>query len=98
MTDTPRVTPRITCSGCDTTWTGATRCHCSAEGCHRTFAGLGLFDRHRHNRGEHGGCDDPANIRTQAGERVMFLRDGIWSGPEMTEEQILARFGERLSV
>lgn len=71
----------ITCSGCTNTWTGVNRAHCS--NCHATFSGPSLFDRHRHNRGEHGGCDDPAGIRAQSGELVMVSRDGVWSGPEM---------------
>lgn len=89
--------PPIRCNGCTTTWTGNGRAHCS--GCHHTFAGATLFDAHRHGRGERGGCDDPAAMRVQsgarAGEPVMFLRDGIWCGPEMDEATKAKRFGER---
>lgn len=85
----------ITCSGCDNTWTGASRCHCS--NCHITLSGIGLFDKHRHGRGERGGCLDPAQmlIRTgpRAGQPVMYLRDGIWSAPEMDEDARARRAG-----
>jgi hypothetical protein len=81
---------RVTCSGCDATWTGTSPCHCAS--CHRTFAGIKLFDAHRHARGEHGGCLDPEQVLVQAGqrkgERVMFFRDGMFRGPELSEEQI----------
>lgn len=66
-----------TCGGCDTTWSGVSRCHCS--GCHRTFSGLASFDRHRT-----GGCTDPAGIviRSKDGtERQAMRYDpeiGIW--------------------
>ncbi len=65
--------------------------------CHRTFAAPTLFDAHRHQRGERGGCEDPTRLLIRSGPRtgepVMYLRDGIWSGPEMTAEQKAARFG-----
>ena len=72
--DSTRSATRLTCSSCDATWTGVSRCHCSE--CHRTFSGLGLFDRHR--RG--GKCQDPAGLRhTETGERLAYLSpDGIW--------------------
>lgn len=35
----------ITCGGCERTWTGVRRAHCSA--CHETFNSPSLFDRHR---------------------------------------------------
>lgn len=85
----------ITCGGCDARWTGPNRAHCS--GCHRTFSGPTLFDAHRHQRGDRGGCEDPAALLVQRGPRtgqpVMFLRDGIWSGPEMDEATKAKRFG-----
>jgi len=68
--------------------------HCGA--CHLTFSAAVLFDRHRHARGEHGGCLGPATlVHTRTGERIMFFRDGQWRGPEMTEEAKAARFGRR---
>jgi hypothetical protein len=89
--------PPNTCGTCTATWTGTTRCHCAAPGCHRTFAGVRLFDTHRSHYGEHGHCIDPATLRFQSGpntgEPVMHLRDGIWSSPEMPEDVKLARFG-----
>lgn len=88
------------CGGCGATWYGSRACHCAAPGCHRTFATVGLFDAHRSTRGgEHGSCLDPETLVIQtgprAGDRTAFLRDGMWRGPEMTEAQKLARFGER---
>lgn len=35
----------FSCGGCDATWTGVNTSHCS--GCHRTFSGPTLFDKHR---------------------------------------------------
>lgn len=75
----------LSCNGCTARWSGVARAHCS--GCHKTFASPGLFDRHRSPAGEHGKCHHPATITTSSGERVMFLRDGLWRSPEITEEQ-----------
>lgn len=87
-----RPSPPNTCGGCEATWTGDGRCHCSA--CHHTFAGVGLFDRHRSMTGEHGSCADPAALRHgETGEPLMFLRHGMWCGPEMTEEAKAKAFG-----
>jgi hypothetical protein len=68
------------CGGCSARWTGSGRAHCS--GCHQTFATVGYFDRHRRAFA----CVDPATIE---GMREV---DGIWRGPELTDEQ-RARFG-----
>lgn len=73
------------CSGCDSRWTGANRAHCGV--CHRTFAGVGQFDLHRGQDGEHGSCLDPASVTDKRGTPRMSLRDGLWRGPEVTEEQ-----------
>lgn len=81
----------INCGRCGTTWTGMSACHCS--GCHRTWAGIKLFDRHRHNRGERGGCLRPDEITMPSGPLVLI--DGIWRETPMTDEQKLARFGAR---
>lgn len=85
--------PRITCGGCDASWTALGAAHCS--GCHRTFSSVGLFDRHRTAAGgEHGSCLDPGRlVNASTGERVAFLRDGIWRGPEMTDEVKARKFG-----
>ena len=83
----------IRCGSCSNTWTAVGACHCSA--CHETFAGVRLFDTHRSAGGERGRCADPGSITTEDGQRVMFFRDGMWRGPEMTDEQKLARFGVR---
>lgn len=91
-TPTPqRTAERFTCSGCDATWGGQGRAHCA--GCHRSFSTAGLFDLHRSAHGERGGCKDPATITDQSGQRVLFLRDGLWRGPEMTADQKAARWG-----
>lgn len=61
----------LTCGGCDATWSGAGRAHCS--GCHRTFGGLSMFERHR----VASKCVDPA------GWDDARLVDGLWVGPAM---------------
>lgn len=81
------------CSGCPARWSGFAVAHCRA--CHHTFAGVTLFDLHRDKRGDHGSCLDPEQVTSFAGDRVMFLRGGMWRGPEMTEAQKAARFGDR---
>lgn len=80
-----------TCGGCKARWTGERPCHCSA--CHRTFAGVNLFDMHRTAKGERGECLTPATIRNRVEQPLMFFRNGMWRGPEMTEEQKAAAFG-----
>lgn len=91
----PRPIPAIRCVGCDHTWTATGAAHCAA--CHTApFSTARLFDLHRSTRGgEHGSCLDPAQILNRSGERIMLFRDGMWRGPEMTEEQKTARFGDR---
>lgn len=74
---------------CGESWTALTAAHCA--GCHRTFSGAGLFDKHRSARGEHGACLNPADLRhVRTGEPIAFFRDGMWRGPEMTAEQLQA--------
>ncbi len=75
----------ITCSGCDVTWTAASAAHCG--GCHRTFATVQLFDAHRSAEGEHGSCLHPDDVRGRDGKPRLWFRDGMWRGPELTEEQ-----------
>jgi hypothetical protein len=77
------------CNGCGAVWSGLSACHCSA--CHRTFAGIGLFDRHRDQHGERGKCVDPATLTK--GTPIVF-RDGMWRGPEMDEATKAKRFGK----
>lgn len=63
------------CAECKETWTGKNRCHCS--GCHRTFGGVGGFDRHRRDFK----CLPPE-------ECGMTLEDNIWvikMSPEIAE-------------
>jgi hypothetical protein len=87
--------PPNTCGSCSATWTGTSVCHCA--GCHHTFVSSTLFDAHRTQLGERGVCRRPADLTLTSGPRtgepVMFFREGMWRGPEMTEEQKLARFG-----
>lgn len=80
---------RIRCR-CGANWTGLTVAHCSA--CHRTFAGPSLFDKHRTARGEHGKCINPAHIQNRKTEEpLMWYRNGMWRGREMTEAEKAAR-------
>lgn len=74
----------IRCGTCGARWSGLGRAHCGA--CHLTFSGVSYFDRHRSVAGDHGSCLDPAGLAAATGEPVMVLRDGLWSGPEMTDE------------
>lgn len=84
----------ITCGGCDATWTAQGAAHCAASGCHRTFSAAGLFDKHRSTPGEHGRCLDPATLTARDGSALFEFRDGMWRGPEMTDEAKAARFGD----
>lgn len=79
-----------TCSGCTATWHGTRVAHCAARNCHRTFAGVGLFDLHRTADGR---CLDPASIVTKDGEPRAWFRDGMWRGPEATEQTLAALRG-----
>jgi hypothetical protein len=74
---------------CGKAWSGTRACHCS--GCCETFSGIGLFDAHRNQRGEYGSCIDPSTMRD------VELRDGVWSGPEMTEDAKRRAFGRRVN-
>lgn len=69
-----------TCGGCPSHWTGLSVAHCGA--CHETFSAVGLFDQHRRS----GQCVDPATLTG------MSRRDGMWRGPEMTDDK-RKRFG-----
>lgn len=77
------------CNTCHVTWGGLSRCHCCA--CHITFSSVRYFDQHRWSRGKEHGCWHPSELRT--GGLPLVCRDGVWGGPEMSEEQKLARFG-----
>lgn len=80
LTDSAGPTGSVTysCGGCETRWPGVSRCHCS--GCHNTFAGIDLFDRHRRLIKDVGICLDPATITSpKTGEREMYLTNGLWS-------------------
>jgi hypothetical protein len=64
--------------GCGARWTGTSKCHCSAENCHRLFSSVAMFDRHRVN----GRCVDPATLiitsRDKSQRPTMRLVDGVW--------------------
>lgn len=81
----------VTCATCPDTWTAGGAAHCSR--CHRLFSTPSMFDKHRSQYGERGACLDPETVVDNKGERVLFLRDGMWRGPEMTAAQKAARFG-----
>jgi len=93
MNDLPTRKPTtITCGGCTERWTAQSWAHCS--GCHRTFAGIGLFDRHRTADSQ---CQDPASVRDGNGKPVFEYRDGAWRGPEMPPE-VLAKLRQLWAV
>ena len=81
----------ITCR-CGARWTALGAAHCAA--CHNTFSGPSNFDLHRSTAGEHGRCRPPATVTNSAGDRLLFVRRGMWRSPEMTDEDKAARFGE----
>jgi hypothetical protein len=85
-------TERAMCSRCGSTWTALGAAHCAAEGCHQTFSAVSLFDRHRYVTRDHGGCVAPAEMMDK-GKQVAFFRDGMWRGPELSEEQRRKMFG-----
>lgn len=94
--ETRKAAPRITCSGCDASWTALNAAHCTAPGCHRTFSSVGLFDRHRSasGPGDHGSCLDPGRlVNANTGAPIAEFRDGMWRGPEMDEATKAKRFG-----
>lgn len=72
---------------CGKEWSGTRACHCS--GCHETFSGVDLFDRHRTLHGEHGTCRHPSELRG------VELRDGVWARPAMDEAAKVKAFGGR---
>jgi hypothetical protein len=76
-----------TCSGCEAAWTGLSVAHCAASGCHELFASVSLFDMHRSQDGDHGACIPPGEVQGRNGEQRLLFRDGMWRGPELTEEQ-----------
>lgn len=68
----------ITCS-CGAWWTGLTRAHCAAAGCHRTFSVDSAADKHR--KGPHGPdrhCVDPAQVGLVA---VQKPYGALWQNP-----------------
>lgn len=73
----------FTCGGCTNTWTGTSRCHCSA--CHETFSGITTFDAHRQANAHRGKCKKPAYMSLEKNEK------GIWCVPqeeEVTEDEV----------
>lgn len=84
------VPSQITCGGCDASWTALGAAHCAA--CHTLYATPGLFDLHRSQHGEHGACLDPATVKNK-GVPLLFFRDGMWRGPEMTPKETARMLG-----
>lgn len=81
--NSPSTSGSYTCGGCNNRWNGISRCHCAAAGCHQTFGGIGLFDRHRRDVKGVGTCLDPETIVSpKTGEREMYLTNGIWQSVE----------------
>lgn len=48
-----------------------TSCHCSAEGCHRTFTSVTAFDLHQAWDGGRVTCRDPATMTRRSGRPVL---------------------------
>src|SRR5690606_29704267 len=57
------------CGGCQETWTGSSRAHCS--GCHQTFSAISWFDAHRRRFQ----CLNPAEIG-------LIQTNCLWHSPE----------------
>jgi len=57
----------VTCTGCTHRWYGIERAHCTS--CHRTFADVDLFDRHRVDHE----CRNPASL-----SMIKHARSGVW--------------------
>lgn len=82
-----RASSVIGCGGCSVTWTGLSRCHCAADTCHVTLSGVSLFEQHRR-----GGRCTPPDQMTVAGEPLRLV-DGVWRGPQMSDDEVAARTG-----
>lgn len=62
-TETPNRPAAAASCSCGAWWTGHTRAHCAAPGCHRTFSTDSAADRHRQGRfGIDRRCVDPATV------------------------------------
>lgn len=66
---------------CNQTWTALNAAHCAV--CHRTFSAVSLFDKHR--KVTPGECAIPEGTE---------FRNGMWRGPEMTDEEKARAFGQ----
>jgi hypothetical protein len=66
---------------CGARWTGFRTTHCG--GCHATFGGLTVFDRHRRD----GRCLNPAQLDG------VELRNGAFRGPEAAPDVLAALRG-----
>jgi hypothetical protein len=76
---------QVTCGGCGASWSALSAAHCGS--CHRLFASVSLFDMHRSQDGDHGACIPPGEVQGRNGEQRLFFRDGMWRGPELSDEQ-----------
>lgn len=81
----PRRAPALvgTCGRCGSRWTSRRIAHCS--GCHRSFQGVSVFDRHRSAVGERGACLDPAGL-----PGIRLVGD-VWHGPELDADAAFGR-------
>lgn len=62
---------------CGSRWSGGLTAHCAA--CHRTFSGIGPFDRHRRDDG----CADPATVGLVLATGRAFE---CWGNPPDTQD------------
>ena len=68
----------ITCS-CGAWWTGLTRAHCAAPGCHRTFSVDSAADKHRKGAyGKNRHCVDPSTVGLVAIQKPYGV---LWQNP-----------------
>lgn len=76
--DPTRPAGAASCS-CGAWWTGSTRAHCAADGCHQTFSTDNAADKHRQGRfGIDRRCVDPATVGLVAVEKPYGV---LWQNP-----------------
>lgn len=74
VVDTPG---NIVHGACGQSWSGASRAHCPATGCHRTFSCDSAADKHRVGQfGVDRRCVDPASVGLVAHEKPWGV---LWS-------------------
>jgi hypothetical protein len=94
-TQTPRPAAAVVHGGCGQWWTGVSRAHCPADGCHRTFSGDSAAERHRVGApGLDRHCADPATVGLIARQMPFGVLWG-WPGPD---EDTAAKLAELRSA